>query len=100
MRRSDAYLLWITEADKLFVMQKRIIGNQMLVGKFHCLLELYTDDGRKRKDADNRIKAPLDYATRIGLIKDDSFNEKGIYMWVPKEKAPPYGCRLTLWDAE
>lgn len=72
----------------------------MLCGKFHCLLELYTSDGRKRRDADNRMKVPLDFATRIGLIVDDSYCEKGTFMWVSEADAPPHGCRLTLWDTE
>jgi Holliday junction resolvase RusA-like endonuclease len=81
-------------------MQKQTLRNKMLLGKFACLLELYTSDGRKRADADNRIKSVLDYATRVGLIKDDSYCEKGTFMWVSAEAAPEYGCRLTLWDFE
>jgi Holliday junction resolvase RusA-like endonuclease len=73
---------------------------QMLCGKFHALLELYTSDGRRRKDVDNRTKAVLDFATRIGLIKDDSYCEKVTSMWVPAEVAPPNGCRLTIWDVK
>jgi len=97
--RSPGYLQWIGEADQLFVMQKRTLLHQMLCGKFHCLLELYTSDGRRRRDGDNRFKAPLDYAVRVGIIKDDSYCEKGTFMWTTPETAPPYGCRLTVWDA-
>lgn len=70
----------------------------MLCGKFAALLELYTSDGRKRKDVDNRTKAVLDFAVRVGLIKDDSHCEKVTSMWVKADGAPQYGCRLTLWD--
>lgn len=72
----------------------------MLKGKFHALLELYTADGRKRRDGDNRMKAPLDYLKRIGLIEDDRFCERGTFAWVPEDVAPPYGCRLTIWSIE
>lgn len=97
--RAPAYILWIKQADQLYVMQKHRLRNQMLLGKFHCLLEIYTSDGRKRRDADNRMKVPLDYATRIGLIKDDSYCERGTFAWVKAEDAPPHGARLTIWDA-
>ena len=97
--RSEKYLQWIREADQLFVMQKRALLGQILCGDFHCLLELVRPD-KRRRDGDNYFKAPLDFSTRIGLIKDDSFSERGTYAWVSGEGAPMYGCRLTLWDAD
>lgn len=79
-------------------MQKKTLANQMLLGKFHALLELYRPD-KRRRDGDNFWKASLDYIVRIGLIKDDSYCEKGTFCWVSESDAPPYGCRLTVWDA-
>jgi len=67
----------------------------MLVGPFVYFLEIHTTDKRRRKDADNRIKAALDYATRLGLIEDDKFQEWGITGWSTADRAP-YGCRLTI----
>lgn len=93
--KSKPYVLWISQADGILLQQKR--GPiKMLRGRFDYLLELYTSDGRKRRDGDNRHKAPLDYLTRIGLIEDDSKAESGTWRWTTKENAPPYGCRITL----
>ena len=96
--RSEKYLQWIREADQLFVMQKRALLNQMLCGDFHCLLELVRPD-KRRRDGDNYWKAPMDYAVRIGLIKDDSLCQKGTFLWIKGEGAPQHGCRITVWDA-
>lgn len=98
MRRSDEYLRWITEADQLFVMQKRNLVNQTLCGSYQCLLELVRPDNRRR-DGSNYFKVPEDFAVRVGLVKDDSFCEKGTFMWVSADKLP-YGCRFTVWDVE
>lgn len=80
-------------------MQKRAIGNQMLVGNFHCLLELVAPD-KRRRDGDNYFKCPLDFATRMSLIKDDSYCMKGTFVWVTTPLLPQCGCRLSLWEAE
>ena len=96
--RSEKYLQWIREADQLFVMQKQTLKNHMLLGEYHCLLELVRPDNRRR-DGSNYFKVPEDFLTRIGMIKDDSFCEKGTFLWVKGEGAPPHGCRFTIWDA-
>jgi Holliday junction resolvase RusA-like endonuclease len=72
----------------------------MLPGRFDCLLELYTDDLRKRKDADNRIKVCLDFVVRAGLVVDDQYVENLSARWVPREAAPPSGCRFTITSLE
>jgi Holliday junction resolvase RusA-like endonuclease len=95
--RSKVYLDWIAEADTLFLMQKQKLLNQQLVGEFHALLELYPPD-KRRRDGDNYFKAPMDYATRIGLIKDDSYCTKGTFHWIRGENGFGVGCRLTIWD--
>ncbi len=66
----------------------------MLRGCFVAVLELHTDDKRKRRDCDNRIKAAIDYAVRLGCVQDDSFMEVVICGWV--DTPPPHGARLTL----
>lgn len=96
MYRSPSYLKWIEQADQLFLMNKKGPIKQ-LVGPFVCVLELHTKDGRKKKDADNRLKAPLDWLTRLGLIEDDKFMAWGIVGWVNEEEAP-YGAKVTLWN--
>lgn len=97
MYLSPAYQSWIKEADQLFLIQKR--GPvKTLTGHFFALLELHTTDKRRRKDGDNRWKAPLDFATRLGLIEDDQFMQWGMVGWIDEpEYAPPYGARLTIW---
>ena len=98
MYRSKDYLLWISEAEALFLGQKR--GTiKMLCGSFVARLELFTLDKRRRKDGDNRWKAPLDFFTRMGLIEDDKYCEKGLFLW----KTEPFnesGCRLTIWSLD
>jgi Holliday junction resolvase RusA-like endonuclease len=101
MVRSKAYRSWIKQADLLFLTQKRKLAPiRMLPGRFDCLLELYTDDLRKRKDADNRIKVCLDFVVRAGLVVDDQYVENLSARWVPREAAPPSGCRFTITSLE
>jgi Holliday junction resolvase RusA-like endonuclease len=99
--RSEKYLLWISQADQLFMTQKRTLLQHILYGDFHCLLELVRPD-KRRRDGDNYFKAPLDYATRVGLITDDSHCQRGTFAWVSGDASvkPTYGCRLTMWEAE
>lgn len=100
IHRNQSYVQWIEQADQLTLLTKR--GPiKMLVGPFFALLELHTTDKRRRKDADNRWKAVLDYATRIGLIQDDCHMQWGLVGWVDDATvAPPYGCRLTIWPCK
>ena len=68
-----------------------------LMGPFIALIELNGTNKKRRGDADNRIKAVLDYATRIELIEDDRFAEWVVVGWISDpETAPVYGCRLTI----
>ena len=97
MYRSPAYLKWIEQADQIFVMHKK--GPiKMLMGPFVAILELHSTDGRKRRDCDNRIKAAIDYAVRLGLVQDDSFMEWVVAGWT--DEPPPHGCRLTILQKE
>ena len=69
----------------------------MLEGPFIALITLNGTNKKRRGDADNRIKAVLDYAARVGLIENDKFAEWIIVGWVADpEKAPPYGCELKI----
>lgn len=74
------------------------IKHQMLEGEYHCLLEIVRPD-KRRRDGSNYFKAPEDFLTRVGLIKDDSFCTKGTFAWVSGDGAPPYGARMTIWEA-
>lgn len=70
----------------------------MLMGPFVPLLELYTTDRRKRRDNDNRLKVPLDYIVRLGIVEDDSLSRFGITGWVDQPiEGLPEAARLTIW---
>src|SRR5262249_14367047 len=74
---------------------------QRLEGPIIACLELCANDKRKRKDADNRIKAALDYAVRLGIIEDDKQIQWVISGWIDDDKEPPpYGARLTLIETK
>ncbi len=82
----------------LFLQQKRYGNFKQFPGKFKAELELWTSDQRKRKDADNRMKIPLDFCTRISLILDDKYCEEGTFRWINLPETEPDGCQLTLTD--
>ncbi len=67
------------------------------MGPFVAVLQLHTIDMRRRKDADNRIKASLDYCTRLGLIEDDSKAEIVMAGWVADSSKAPHGACLTIY---
>lgn len=67
----------------------------MLRGRFVFLLMLSEKNRRKNSDADNRIKAVLDFCTNMGLIEDDKLLQVGTFGWFPPEMAPE-GCRVVL----
>lgn len=91
---SAAYKLWITQADMLFLQQKRSL-NKMLWGPFKMTLHLVRPSINARIDIDNHLKAVLDYAVKRSLIEDDRYLEYGEFGWATKELAP-HGCRLIL----
>ena len=96
MYRSKAYLSWIKAADQLFLINKK--GPiRKLIGPFVAVLELYTTDKRCRRDADNRLKAPLDYCVRLGLVEDDSKAEIVVAGWVSDSSKAPHGAVLTIY---
>lgn len=100
MYRSKEYLQWIKQADQLFLINKK--GPvKTLAGPFCACLELHTIDKRRRKDADNRWKAALDFAASRGLIEDDKLMQWGLVGWVDNPAlAPPYGALLTIWPIQ
>jgi hypothetical protein len=71
----------------------------MLRGRFILLLLLSKKHRRKNSDADNRIKAVLDFCTNMGLIEDDKFLQIGTFGWFPPELTPE-GCRVILWSMD
>jgi Holliday junction resolvase RusA-like endonuclease len=67
------------------------------MGPFVAVLQLHTTDLRRRKDADNRIKAVLDYCTRLGLVEDDSKAQIVVTGWVEDTAKAPHGACLTIY---
>ncbi len=67
------------------------------MGEFVPILELWTTDRRRRRDCDNRLKVPLDYVVRLGLVQDDSFSRFGVSGWIDSPQDSPHGARLTIY---
>jgi crossover junction endodeoxyribonuclease RusA len=87
--RSDEYLDWTREADKL-VMARRAFPKRKIHGAFSAEVTLSRAHGRG--DIDNRIKPLLDYAQSRDIIRNDSDCQRVTAEWGDAE----HGCRLTL----
>lgn len=73
---------------------------KMLRGNFIALLQISSKYRKRLKDVDNRMKAPLDYLTKRGMIEDDSLLDVGTCMWSPPDTLPETGCRLIIWSVD
>jgi Holliday junction resolvase RusA-like endonuclease len=89
--RSLAYKSWIEQADNYIMSHGGMRGRQPIKGHFTALIEIKPHT--LRFDLDNRIKAVLDYAQRIGLVSNDQNCMELTARW--SEEAT-IGCRLTL----
>ena len=69
MSLSPEYRAWIKEADGLIMSMGGMRGRKTIYGHFTALLQIKRH--RINSDLDNRIKAVLDYAQRIGLVVND-----------------------------
>jgi len=96
--RSDAYNDWQRNADKI-VLGQRHWRNKKIPQKFTALLILDEARLNPASDGDNRLKAPLDYAKRLGIIIDDSITycREGRWILGTSENAPQ-GARLILTE--
>lgn len=72
----------------------------MLYGNFVALLLIDGKYRKRLKDIDNRLKAPLDYCVRIGVIEDDSLLDIGTCMWSTPDVVSESGCRIILWGMD
>jgi Holliday junction resolvase RusA-like endonuclease len=95
---SPEYQAWIKQADGLAMFQKvgRLAGK--IDGPFFAdfaLSKTYRMNRGRRRDVDNCLKAALDWAERVGLIRDDADCEGGTFKWCAAQDAPE-GLRLTL----
>ena len=93
---SSQYKKWIAKADALVTGQPGWRG-KTITGRFTVMLVLDEARMRSNRDWDNTIKAPQDFAKRLGLIVDDSikYSRGGTVVLAGKEEAPE-GARLIL----
>lgn len=95
---SGARLLgaWHHQSDILLLEARRRTGKRLpfgqIVGPFEATIVLSEAHGRA--DLDNGVKAILDYAKRIELIRDDG--QKYLRRLVVEWGDAVEGCRLTL----
>ncbi len=78
---SDEKKNFFRDADALFLTQKRALGGLNIKGPFTYHLVLNRDQRGPLADGDNRMKYPLDFAQRVGLIENDRLAEGGSWSW-------------------
>lgn len=89
---SDDKKKFFVDAHALYLMQKRSLGGQKITGPFTYHLILNRAQRGPLADGDNRIKYPLDYAQKVGLIENDKLAEGGSWSWGACE----YGSMLSI----
>jgi Holliday junction resolvase RusA-like endonuclease len=70
-----------TDADALFLTQKRSLAGLKINGPFTYHIVLNRAQRGPLDDGDNRIKAALDCAQKFGLIENDKLAEGGSWSW-------------------
>jgi Holliday junction resolvase RusA-like endonuclease len=87
---SPRYATWKRVADNALLAKgkRRPKG---VKGNFEAVVTL--NDAKRRGDADNRMKALMDWLQRSGLIENDSLADKITVGWGPTNGA---GCIVTL----
>lgn len=90
--RAAKYIRWLENAD-MAVLACKQYPRQKLHGPFsaHILLNISAGHG----DADNRIKAVLDWCVSRAIVDDDMHCRKLTVEWAAATRAPA-GCRVTL----
>ncbi len=91
MYQSKQYRDWVRAADQYGMAQK--VGTYYPLSTFTA--EVLLAHGKARGDADNYVKAVLDWAQRACLITNDKFSRKVTVEWVRWDRAP-HGCKLIL----
>ena len=90
--RTAKYLKWMERAD-MGVMAAKQYPRHKIHGPFEAYILL--NEGAGIGDADNRIKATLDWLQSRDVISNDKHCRKLTIEWVAHEQAPA-GCRVTL----
>lgn len=82
------YETWKRACDNLLMMHRR--EWRPIAGRFSAIIIL--SEGRRRGDADNRVKGVLDWLQRANLIENDSLADSVTVRW----GYAPEGCRVHL----
>lgn len=85
--RSKQYLTWMKVADGEWLAQKPKGAFKTIEGPFKAQLKLSRPD-KRRRDSDNYHKVVMDWAQRVGIIKDDCNSLETRVGWVTDEEAP------------
>ena len=98
--KAKAYRKWIEKADAICLAQPGW-RNKTIRGRYSVLLILNETMMRINSDGDNRLKVPLDYAKRLGLIVDDSIKyAREWHIKLGDDSNAPAGARLILRSAQ
>lgn len=82
------YETWKRVCDNLYMANKRTW--KPITGNFRA--EIVLDEKRRRGDADNRAKCPMDWLQRVKLITNDSQADDVRIRW----GYAPAGCRIEI----
>jgi Holliday junction resolvase RusA-like endonuclease len=89
--KSERYKIWQRAADNEFLQHRKEWAP--VKGHFRALITLNAK--RRKGDADNRIKATLDFCQRVGLIENDSLCDGVTAEW----GFAPEGCRVHIFPS-
>lgn len=84
---------FVSDADMLYIQQKRSLGGRSIDGAFTYHLTLNEALRHGSADGDNRQKYALDYLQRVGIIKNDKYAEGGSWAWGPCE----HEALISVW---
>lgn len=78
---SPMYRSWITEADALYLTQKRKMGPVQMLGPYTIECVFSRDKRSPLADGDNLTKCIHDWLQRVQIIKNDRLCEGGYWAW-------------------
>lgn len=92
---NPTYVKWMKAADGEYVRQRTGNAWACISDWFDVVITL-PNKKRGKLDCDNRIKAPLDWAQKAGIISDDKLVNRLLVEW----GEAPLGFRITFAPAE
>jgi crossover junction endodeoxyribonuclease RusA len=94
VHRSKRYVLWLKEAELLWLCQRPKLKEREILGEFCCSIVLWPPDKRKR-DIDNFSKPALDFLQHMQIIEND-YLCRLLLITYGMENTAPLGLRVTL----